>query len=134
MSESKKTAEENSPTRDWMATILMLVAALGALYALITSIGVAAASGPDTQQVEWWRVFGFLMFTGLFVLLAFWPRRYPGLWELLILDKAALTVVEAVLIKNNAADAVTTAEADGILTVILLAAYLLSRGYRSWRR
>jgi hypothetical protein len=133
MSESKKTAEEKSPTRDWMATILMLVAALGALYALITSIGVAAASGPDTQQVEWWRVFGFLMFTGLFVLLAFWPRRYPGLWELLILDKAALTVVEAVLIKNNAADAVTTAEADGILTVILLAAYLLSRGYRSWR-
>ena len=134
MSESKKTAEENSPTSDWMATILMLVAALGALYALITSIGVAAASGPDTQQVEWWRVFGFLMFTGLFVLLALWPRRYPGLWELLILDKAALTVVEAVLIKNNAADAVTTAEADGILTVILLAAYLLSRGYRSWRR
>ena len=134
MSQSKGTIEENTQTRDRMAMILMLVAALGALYALITSFGVATTSSPEIQQVEWWRVFGFLLFTGLFVLLAFWPRRYPGLWELLILDKALLTIAEVVLIGNHAKDAVTTAEADGILTVILLAAYLLSRGYRSWWR
>ena len=134
MSQSKGTIEENTQTRDRMAMILMLVAALGALYALITSFGVATTSSPEIQQVEWWRVFGFLLFTGLFVLLAFWPRRYPGLWELLILDKALLTIAEVVLIWNHAKDAVTTAEADGILTVILLAAYLLSRGNRSWCR
>ena len=134
MTESKSIVDEKLPTRDWIATRLMLVAAVGALYAFVTSIGSAAASGPGTQQVEWWRVFGFLMFAGLFVMLAFWPRRYPGLWELLIVDKAALTVVEVVLIRNNAADAVTTAEADGILTILLVVSYLLSKGYRSWRK
>lgn len=132
MTEDKETLEENTQSRDRWAKILMLVAALGALYALITSFGAATTSSPEIQQVEWWRVFGFLLFTGLFALLAFWPRRYPFLWELLILDKALLTIAEVLLIGNKAKDAVTTAEADGILTVILLAAYLLSRGYRSW--
>jgi hypothetical protein len=134
MAESKGTTGDNSRTRDQIANILMLVAALAALYAFIMSAGVAAASGPDTQQVEWWRALGYLMFSGLFGLLAFWPRRYPGLWELLILDKAVLTIVEVVLISNNAANAAVAAEADGILTAILVAAYLLSSGYRSWKR
>jgi hypothetical protein len=134
MTESKYTPREHAPTREWLANILMLVAAVAAFYAFITGIGVALASGPDTQQVQWWRVLGYLMFTGLFILLAYWPRRYPGLWELLIADKALLTIVEIFLIRNHAADAVTTAEADGILTVILVASYLLSRGYSSWKK
>ena len=134
MSQSEGTREENTQNRDRWAMILMLVAALGALYALVTGFGTATSSSPEIQQVEWWRVFGFLMFAGLFVLLAFWPRRYPFLWELLILDKALLTIAEVVLIGNQAKDAVSTAEADGILTVILVAAYVLSKGYRSWWR
>ncbi len=133
MTESKSTPEGNTSSRDWIANILMLVAAAAALYAFVTGIDVAMGSGPDTQQVEWWRELGYIMFAGIFILLAYWPRRYPGLWELVIVDKAVLTIVEVVLIKNNAANAVTTAEADGILTVILIAAYLLSRGYSSWR-
>jgi hypothetical protein len=68
------------------------------------------------------------MFTGIFVLLAFWPRRYPGLWELVILNKAALTIVEALLIRNNATNALSAAVADGILTIVLIAAYILRLG------
>ncbi len=112
----------------------MLVAAAAALYAFVAGIGVALGSGPDTQQVQWWRELGYAMFTGVFILLAFWPRSYPGLWELVIADKAVLTVVEVVLAGNDAANAVASAAADGILTVVLIAAYLLSRGYSSWRR
>lgn len=134
MTQPSSNNVEKSSSREQIATYLMLVAALGALYAFVTNIAIAAASSPQTQQVEWWRVFGFLMFAGLFVMLAFWPRRYPGLWELLILDKAALTVVEITLIGNNAADAVITAESDAILTILLVVAYVLSRGYRSWRK
>jgi hypothetical protein len=114
--------------------VLMLIAALGALYAFVTSIGVALAADPETQQVEWWRVFGFLLFAALFVMLAFWPRQYPGLWELILLDKTALTIVEFGLIGNNAANAASTATVDAVLVIIIFAAYLLSKGYKSWRK
>ena len=122
----------SSSSRDRIAKILMLVASAAALYALATGVGLALGSGPDTQQVQWWRVLGYAFFAGVFALLAFRPRSYPGLWELAIVDKAALTLVEALLTRNGAADAAATAAADGSLTVILIAAYLLSRGYSSW--
>lgn len=121
-------------TRDRIAAGLMLLVAVGALYGFVTSIGLVVAAGPATQQVEAWRMMGFLMFAGIFVLLALWPRRYPYLWELLIVNKAALTVVEALLIPLHAADAQTTAIVDAIVTVLIIAAYILSRGYTSWTR
>jgi hypothetical protein len=125
MSARRTEVKTPSSTQDRIATGLLLLAALGACYACIAAIGAATAASPATQQVEWWRVFGLLMFTGIFVLLAFWPRRYPGLWELVILNKAALTIVEALLIRNNATNAMSAAVADGILTVVLIVAYIL---------
>jgi len=123
-----------APTlRDRIATALMLVSALGALYAFITAIGAVQTAGPATQQVETWRMFGFLMFAGVFILLGVWPRRLPGLWELTIANKVGLTIAEALLIRNNAAGAQFTAISDGILSAFLVAAYLLSRGYTAWR-
>lgn len=119
--------------RDRIATGLMLVCALGAGYAFVTSIARAQAAGPDVQQAETWRVLGYAFFAGLFALLAFWPRRYPGLWELLIVNKAALAVAEAALIGRQVAAARSSALADLILTLVLVAAYVLSRGYASWR-
>ena len=50
------------------------------------------------------------------------------------MNKAALTVVEALLIPLHAADAQTTAIVDAIVTVLIIAAYILSRGYTSWTR
>ena len=134
MAEQTNGVRSGRGTRDRIAMGIMILAALGAFYSMVTGVGVAIDAGLDTQQVEWWRVFGFLMFTGIFVMLAIGPRRYPGLWELVILDKAALTIAEVLLIGKNAADAMNTAVADGILVVLLVAAYLLSRGYASWRR
>jgi hypothetical protein len=45
-----------------------------------------------------------------------------------------LTVVEFILIGNQAANAASTASVDAVLTLFILAAYLLSRGYQSWKR
>jgi hypothetical protein len=118
---------------DRIATILMALSALGALYAFTTAIGTVQTAGPATQQVETWRSFGFLMFAGVFVLLGPCPRQLPGLWELTIANKVGLTVAEALLIGHNAAGAQVAAIADGILCVFLIAAYLLSRGYTAWR-
>jgi uncharacterized transporter YbjL len=111
----------------------MMASALGALYAFITSIGAVQTAGSATQQVETWRMFGFLMFAGVFVLLGIWPRRLPGLWELTLANKVGLTIAEALLIGHNAVGAQFAAISDGILSVFLAAAYLLSRGYSAWR-
>src|SRR5262245_16898451 len=133
MSMNPSVARVAPTIRDRIATILMLVSALGALYAFVTSIGAVQTASPATQQVETWRLFGFLMFAGVFVLLGVWPRRLPGLWELTIANKVGLTVMEALLIRNDAVDAQSTAISDGILSAFLVAAYLLSRGYTAWR-
>jgi prepilin signal peptidase PulO-like enzyme (type II secretory pathway) len=121
----------SSSLRDRISTGLMLVAALAAVYAFVTAIGVALQAGPATQQVEWWRALGFLMFASIFVLLAFWPRRYPYLFELVILNKLILTIVEIFLIANNAENAASAAVADAVLVALLVAAYILSRRPKS---
>ena len=126
-------ATASSTIRDRLALTLMIVSAGGAGVAALTSIGDVAAAGPATQQVEAWHLWGFVMFAGVFALLAVGPRRYPGLWELAIADKAALTVTEALLMGRHAANAPSSAIIDGVLTIVLLASYLLSRGYAGWR-
>ncbi|MGH2498379.1 MAG: hypothetical protein ACRDIV_27100 [Ktedonobacteraceae bacterium] len=120
--------------RDRAATGLMLLAAVGALFSFVGSISSVAIASPTTQVVEIWRMYGFVVFTGLYVLLAFWPRRYPGIWELAILDKVALTITGLVLFGQGVADAQTILIADGVMTVITLVAYMLARGYSGWTR
>ncbi|MBV9228440.1 MAG: hypothetical protein JOZ18_03930, partial [Chloroflexi bacterium] len=70
----------------------------------------------------------------LYLLLAFWPRRYPGIWELVILDKAALSITGLVLLTRGVPDAQTILIADGTLAVITLIAYVLAKGYIGWTR
>jgi fermentation-respiration switch protein FrsA (DUF1100 family) len=72
-----------------------------------------------------------LVFTVLFVILAFWPRRYPGVWELAIFRKVALTV-SAVTLISGAAGTMLIVISDGLVAVFLIAAYLLARGYAGW--
>lgn len=120
--------------RDRTATVLMLLAAVGAFFAFVSSISNVATAGPATQVVEIWRMYGFVVFTGLYVLLAFWPRRYPGVWELAILDKAALSITGLVLLGRGVVDAQTILIADGILAVITIIAYGLAKGYTGWAR
>lgn len=120
--------------RDRVATGLMLLAAVGALVSFISSISTVAAAGSATQVVEIWRMYGFVVFAGLYLLLALWPRRYPGVWELTILDKVALAITGLVLLGKGVTDAQTILIFDGILAVITLIAYILAKGYTAWMR
>ena len=133
------TSSETSPRpvstwRDRMATGLMLLAAVSAFIAFISDVGEVTAASPATLVVELWRWYGFFIFTGLFVLLAFWPRRYPGIWELVLLDKAILSMTGLVLLQRGVAGAQTILLADGLLAVVTLIAYVLARGYTGWAR
>lgn len=120
--------------RDRVATGFMLLATLGAFFSFVTSINVIATASPATQVVEIWRMYGFIVFAGLYMLLAFWPRRYAGIWELVILDKAALGITGLVLLGQGVADAQTILIFDGSLAVITIVAYVLARGYTAWKR
>ena len=118
--------------RDRAAMVLLLLAALGALFSFVDAVGATMVADPETRVTESWRMYGFVVFAGLFVLLAFRPRRSPGIWELVIFHKTAVAVTAAALVRGGAEDAVTVAAADGVLAVVLITAYVPSRGYSGW--
>src|SRR5690606_37834938 len=113
------------------ARVLMGLAAVGALAAAATSLQVVSGAGPETLVVETWRLAGFVLFSGLFALLAYRPLHYAGVWELVILNKLVLTIA-ALTYASGANGAAEVALVDGILTGVLIAAYVLSRGWRAW--
>lgn len=119
--------------RDRAAMVLMLLAAFGALCAFVGSIGTATAAGTETVVVEVWRMYGFVVFAGLFMLLALRPRHYAGVWELLIFHKGAMSVTAA-LVGGEATAALVVAVVDGILAAMTVAAYFLAKGYTGWAR
>jgi len=128
---ARDTAAGSARVRDRVARTLLVLAAVGAIVALIGAAGAVADAGPATRMVETWRMLGFGVFAGVFLLLAYRPRLYAGVWELAIGNKLGLTVFA--LAYGTGTDGASTAlVADGAITVMLVAAYLLSRGWRAW--
>ena len=131
MTSTTSSGGNASVVRDRIAMALLLLSAAGALVSFLGSIDPALTASSDTQVVEIWRAYGYLVFAGLFVLLAFWPRRFPGVWELAIFHKVALTI-SALTIISGAAGAGTIIVADGLVAIFLIVSYMLSRGYSAW--
>jgi hypothetical protein len=63
---------------------------VGAGVAAMGAISTVSDADAATRAVETWRLLGLALFTGLFVLLAYRPRHYAGVWELVIANKIAL--------------------------------------------
>ncbi|MEV5539793.1 hypothetical protein AB0L13_23335 [Saccharopolyspora shandongensis] len=126
-----ETGTGSTRIRDRVARALLVLAAAGAVAAVAGAVGTVAAAGPATRMVETWRMLGFGVFAGVFLLLAYRPRLYAGIWELAILNKLGLTL--AALSYGSGTDGAGVALiADGAVTAILLAAYVLSRGWAAW--
>ena len=89
-------------------------------------------AGPATQAVEAWRMVGLAAFAGLFALIAWRPLAYPGVFEIAIVSKAALAVLGLTLLASADHGSEYLAF-DGMLTVVLLAAYFLADGWTAWR-
>ncbi len=126
--------KENRITLNWQNLIgrsLMILAAIGALFAFVSSIATIKTATTETLWVEIWRSVGFLVFTGMFGLLAWRPRNSAGIWELVFLHKVTMAVVSVFL--PYAAEARMAGSIDGILALMLLSAYLLTRGWMSWK-
>lgn len=114
--------------RDRIGVAILVTCALGALGSAIAAIATVADAGDATRSVETWRLVGYAYFAGIFVLLAFAPRRLFGLWELTIAAKLALPIAGMTFLAG-ADDARVFVVSDGILALMLIAAYVLMRGW-----
>jgi hypothetical protein len=121
-----------SPVSDRIARYLLWLAALGATASAAGSVGTVWHADGATTVVETWRGYGFAVFAGLFVLLALRPHGYRGLWELVIANKVALTITAlCYAIHGSIAGTGAIIIGDGGLSVLLIAAYLICRGWSS---
>ena len=121
-------APTRSSGRDLVGRGLMWLAAVAAAASAVSAVATVAGADDSTRVVESWRMYGFAVFAGLFVLLALRPRDYRGLWELVILNKAALTFT-GLFFLGSASGAGTVVVWDGALTVVLVVAYVCCRGW-----
>jgi hypothetical protein len=120
-----------APVRDSRAaSALLWICASAAVLATVSAVPGALAADSVSRFVEIWRVVGFATFAGLFAVLAARTTQVPsGVWLVVIANKLVLTIAGLTL----AADTPGAAQAagwDGALTVLLVIAFLLTRGRR----
>ena len=89
------------------------------------------AAAPDRLWVEAWRTFGYLVFAGMFALLAFRPRASAGIWELTFAHKLAMVVFA--LWVGAVPESAFAGKVDLALIAMIGAAWWLCRGWKSWR-
>lgn len=128
---STMTLESVPRWQDRLGRGLMWLAALGALAAFASAWAVVNRATSETIWVETWRLFGFLVFTGMFVLLALRPRNAAGVWELAFFHKAAMAV--SALFLADADGAALAGTIDAVLAIVILLAYILTRGWIAWK-
>ncbi|MFD7866236.1 hypothetical protein [Streptomyces sp. NPDC059783] len=116
------------PGRLRLVRVLLVIATVGAVGAAIAQIQVVFDAGGATKVVETWRLYGFVVFAGLFALLAVRPLGNLVVWLLVITNKLALTLTAlAYEAHGGIVDTGTIIGWDGGLTVLLLAAVAASR-------
>jgi hypothetical protein len=105
---------------------------VAAAVAAVSDLPTVLAAGRGSAVVETWRLYGFVLFTGLFAWLAVRPRGHRGIWELVIANKLALTVTGIAFVWHGgvtgAAGVVTW---DGLLTAVLVAAYVVGQCWQA---
>ena len=113
------------------ARVLLGAAAVAALASGVDALTSLDDVTPATLVVETWRAFGLLLCAGLFALLAQRPHGQRGLWFLVLADKLALTATAAGYAALGQADgAASVVVADGLLSAVLVAAFIACRGWR----
>ena len=124
-------------TRDLIAKVLMIALGIATIAAFAGAAATFGGVSEDRIIAEGWRMLAFPVFAGIFFLLAFFPRRTPALWELVILQKAGITVLIALLAPSTVGlsqsdNAPVVMMVDGMLAVVTLTSYVLTKGWRAW--
>lgn len=127
-----------SPARDRVARTLMILLGVSTVGAFANAALHFGAIAPERVNIEAWRMFAYVVFAGLFTLLGLFPRRMPGLWELVFFQKAAVAVFLTFFVHGGAIGAYYADNASSITSVdfalaaVTLVCYVLARGWRAW--
>ena len=123
--------------RDKIAKYIMValgVSTLGAFANAAVEMGTVA---PDRVVAHVWEMLAYPVFAGLFTLLGLYPRRMPGLWELVLFQKLGITGFS--LISLGAAHGVLSSDnpmnrlmIDAVLVGLTIVGYVLAKGWRAW--
>ena len=117
---------------DLVGRALLALCALSTVFAFVDGLTRVAAAPAEWVLTEFWRTAAYLVFAGMWTLLAVRPRSQRGMWELIVLHKVLVTV-QALLVLDLPG-AAQTAWVDGALVAVTVTAWVLCRGWRTWRR
>ncbi|MGJ9372505.1 hypothetical protein [Nesterenkonia sp. CF4.4] len=126
------TAEVTASRRRATGRTLLIVSALGAAGFAGWSLAQLQLSTPETFLSDAWHAFGLIVFAGLFALVAWRPRAYPGLMELTIVHSIGMFVLA--FTNQDAAGATATMILHGLLALALLIAYVVLGCIKAWGR
>lgn len=123
----------STPTRraDLAGRALAALASLATGVAFVNGVLLTIDAGDDRLFIEGWRVSSFGIFAALFALLAVRPRQAAGVWEIVLVGKAALVVFGALI--GDVPEARLSAVIDFGLVAVVATAYVLCRGWLAWR-
>ncbi|WP_437575512.1 hypothetical protein [Sorangium sp. So ce887] len=120
-----------SPRADRTGRGLMALNAVLTLGAFAGGVRIIVSAADDRLVVEVWRTFAYVVFAGMWALIAAWPRRLPGVWELVLFHKLAVTVYYFAI--GDVPEAPLAARIDLWLVSTTALAYALCRGWYGWR-
>ncbi|MEU4369932.1 hypothetical protein [Micromonospora chersina] len=128
--ETRPATTDGGGARDRIGRVLLWLAAIGAVAAALGAYGAVADAEPAVKVVETWRAYGFVVFAGLFALLAVRPRGHRAVWALVIFHKVAMTMTALAYSRDAAIEGTGTVLVfDGALSVLLVLALVLRRGW-----
>jgi hypothetical protein len=127
-----ETAAGPAPWADRIGRTLLALCAAATLVAFAEGTTLIANTPEEYVLTEFWRTTAYLVFAGLWAFLAAAPRTQRGMWELILLQKVLVTV--HALVYLDLPGAVRTAWIDGAVVVATVVAFVLCRGWRTWRR
>ncbi len=127
-------APTGAPPRaaDLAGRALLSLCALSTAAAFADGVTRVAAAPAEWVLTEFWRTAAYLVFAGMWALLAVRPRSQRGMWELILLHKMLVTIHALLLL--DLPGAAQTAWVDGVLVAATLVAWVLCRGWLAWRR
>ena len=117
--------------RDRVGRLIMAVLVLLTLLAFADGLQRMGTANVDRIWVETWRTFAYVVFAGLFAILAWKPRSSPGLWELTFGHKTAV-VLYGLWLGDKVPEVSLAVKIDLLLVVLIAIAWALCRGWLSW--
>lgn len=131
----KKTAVLRSITevswKDKLGRALMVLVVVLTIAAFVDGVMRMRIAPIDRIWIETWRTFAYLIFAGLFALLALRPRNSPAIWELTLAHKLAVTLF-GLWLGNEVPEVSLAVKMDLALVVLIATAWVLCRGWLSW--